>query len=187
MYKQVIVVNKEVNMTADKLIGQCCEASTFFLIKMLQNNTARRIKNLYPALEADGSPQLYKRADLNKFAEEARQKGDYFFYAKPVDPANPYGELMLCDGPEYKYQCRMDIDSNLFEVLVSGDIARVILEAENYEYMQEMVEMAKKAGMVEDRDFVLTKNETSWTCIGFAPMEAEKIDAVTGKLQLYKG
>lgn len=198
MYKQVVVVNKEVNLTADKLIGECCDATTFFLIKMLQDNTARRIKNLYPALEADGGPQLYKRADLNKFAEEARQKGDKFFYAKPVDPANPYGELMLCDGPEYKYQCRMDIDSNLFEALVSGDISRVILEAENCEHMQKIVEKAKEAGMVEGVDMFLIRDAckteltpdetgTRWTCIGFAPMKADKIDAVTGKLQLYKG
>jgi PTH2 family peptidyl-tRNA hydrolase len=63
--------------------------------------------------------------------------------------------------------------------------------------MQKIVEKAKGAGMVEGREFFcirdaclteLTPDETGtrWTCIGFAPMDAEKIDSVTGKLQLYR-
>ena len=51
--------------------------------------------------------------------------------------------------------------------------------------------------MIEDIDFFcirdnclteLTPDETGtrWTCIGFKPMDSEKIDKVTKKLQLFK-
>lgn len=49
------------------------------------------------ANKAKNEPQFYKRADLHQWAEEARERGDDFFYARPVDPNNPYGELELCE------------------------------------------------------------------------------------------
>lgn len=199
-YKQVIVVNKELGMSGGKLGAQCSHASMAFLTRMIQRNTTKKPnEHYYPAWEdpAHTAPQMYKRNDLHQWAEEARRQGKDGFYAKPVDPDNPYGELMLCE-PTYRYECNMAIDNNLYEQWMGGLFTKVILEAKNEAQMQKIVDKAKETGMVEGVDFFLIKDAclteltpdetgTRWTCIGFAPMDAEKINAVTGKLQLYKG
>lgn len=199
-YKQVIVVNKELNLSAGKLGSQVSHASMAFLTKMIQANTIKHLnERYYPIWQDDNRtiPQLYKRNDLNAWAEEARMRGEDCFYAKHVDPSKPCGELELCE-PNYHYECHMTIDRDLYEQWMGGIFTKVILEAKNEAQMQKIVEKAKEAGMVEGREFFCIRDAcltelipdetgTRWTCIGFAPMEAEKIDIVTKKLQLYKG
>jgi peptidyl-tRNA hydrolase len=186
-------------MSRGKMSAQVSHASMAFLTRMIQNNTAQRITNRYRAWENDSctKPQLYKRGDLYKWAEEARARGDEYFYARPVNPNDPYGELELCQ-PSYRYECHLTIDKDLYEQWMGGLFTKVILEAKNENQMRRIVEKAKESGMIEEREFFcirdaclteLTPDETGtrWTCIGFVPMSSEKIDAVTGKLQLYKG
>jgi PTH2 family peptidyl-tRNA hydrolase len=199
MYKQIIVVNKDLGMSAGKLASQVSHASMAFLSKMIQNNTVQKVENRYSVwANADKTkPQWYMRSDLHKWAEAARERGDDYFYARPIDPSQPYGELELCD-PDCRYECHMNIDKDLFEQWMGGIFTKVILEAKNENQMKKIAEKAKESGMTEDVDFFcvrdcclteLTPDETGtrWTCIGFRPMEAEKIDVVTKKLQLYKG
>lgn len=199
MYKQVIVVNKELNMSGGKLAAQVSHGSMAFLTRMIQANTKKHtIEQYYRVWEDDElkTPQMYKRNDLYQWAEEARRQGKDGFYARPVNSHEPYGELELCE-PTYKYVCQMTIDKDLYEKWMGGIFTKVILEAKNEAHMTKIVEKAKEAGMVENvhfhciRDACLTEltpdeTGTRWTCIGFAPMEAEKIDAVTKRLQLYK-
>ena len=50
-----------------------------------------------------GTRQYYKRPDLDKWSEEFYNKGKLVFYAEPVDPKNPCGELRLSEKKvEYK-------------------------------------------------------------------------------------
>ncbi len=44
----------------------------------------------------------YKRPDFCAWAAEAYKRGEQFFFCRPVDPNDPYGEQELCD-PEYRY------------------------------------------------------------------------------------
>lgn len=197
-YKQVIVVNKELGMSAGKMSAQVSHSSMAFLTRMIQVNTKKKIENRYSVWVDDGhtEPQTYKRSDLQQWAEEARRRGEDCFYARPVDPAKPYDDLELCK-PSYHYECHMNIDKDLFEQWMGGIFTKVILEAKNEAQMKKIVEKANEAGMVEGVDYFeirdaclteLTPDETGtrWTCIGFAPMDASRIDPVTKKLQLYK-
>lgn len=201
MYKQVIVVNKELGMSVGKMSAQVSHASMAFLTRMLQRNTSKIAIHAHRAWRIDSNgnkiPQMYKRNDLDTWAREARIRGEDVFYARPVDPTKPYGELELCE-PDYRYECNMDIDKEVYEQWMGGSFTKVILEAKNEDHMQKIVEKAREAGMIENVDFhcirdncltELTPDETGtrWTCIGFAPMESEKIDAITKRLQLYKG
>lgn len=199
MYKQAIVVNKELGMSVGKICSQVSHGSMAFLTRMIQQNASKKIEHRYNAWkDADHTkPQLYKRGDLWKWAEEARNRGKDYFYARPVDPNKPYGEFELCE-PNYHYECRMNIDKDLFEQWLGGIFTKVILEAKNEAHMQKIVEKAKEAGMVEGIDFECIRDAckteltpdatgTRWTCIGFAPMDAERIDPITKKLQLYSG
>lgn len=197
-YKQVIVVNKELKMSFGKMSAQVSHGSMAFLTRMIKNNTTMCIDGRYPVWENNEhtKPQLYKRNDLNTWAQEARDRGEDCFYARPVNPNDPYGELKHCE-PNYHYDCHMTIDKDLYEQWICGNFTKVILEAKNEAQMQKIVEKAKAAGMIEGVDFYLIRDNclteltpdetgTRWTCIGFAPMDAEKIDIVTKKLQLYK-
>lgn len=200
MYKQVIVVNKDLNLSKGKMAVQVSHASMAFLSHMIQRHTTKRVDNRYPVWNVENgnrTPLFYKRIDLDTWAREARIRGEDYFFALPVNPAEPYGELKLCDYC-YHYETHMVIDTDLYEKWMGGSFTKVILEAKNETQMQKIIEKAKEAGMIEGESFFcirdnclteLTPDETGtrWTCIGFAPMEAEKIDKITKKLQLDKG
>lgn len=199
-YKQIIVVNKELNMSKGKMAAQVSHASMVFLTRMIQANTRKVADGLRYAWQIDEhgkkTPQMYKRGDLDTWAREARIRGEDYFYVRPVDPNNPYGELELCE-PRYHYETNMVVDNDIYEQWMGGVFTKVILSAKNENEMNKVVQKAIDAGMVEGVDFFcirdaclteLTPDETGtrWTCIGFAPMDAEKIDVVTKRLQLFK-
>lgn len=60
------------------------------------------ISRRFDAVE-NGKHMLYRREDLTQLAKEAFERGEKYFYCKPVDEKNPYGPLVLCE-PEYKYR-----------------------------------------------------------------------------------
>ena len=205
-YKQVIVVNKELEMSKGKMAAQVSHASRAFLTRMIQRNTTRITEHQYPVWEyvlidletgeREKRPQRYKRGDLDKWAKEARDRGEDYFYAKPVNPENKYGTLELCE-PDHYYKTNFIVDKGLYEEWMGGIFTKVILSAKNEAQMKKVVEKAIECGMVEDEDFFcirdaclteLTPDETGtrWTCIGFSPMESDKIDVVTKRLQLFK-
>lgn len=200
MYKQIIVVNKELSMSPGKFGAQVSHASMAFLTTMIQKNTHKVLINgisYHPCYASEGKIQRYKRDDLNRWAEEARTRGEKCFYTRPIDKDHPCGVLELCE-PEYEYQSVLFMDKNLYEEWLGGIFTKVVLEAKNEAQMQKTVDKAIAAGLVEGRDFFcirdaclteLTPDETGtrWTCIGFRPMSAEDIDPVTKRLQLYKG
>ncbi len=200
-YKQVIIVNKELGMSKGKMAAQVSHASMAFITRMIQENTVKIVENRYNAWEIDRKtgkrePQMYKRNDLNEWALEARIRGDQYFYARPVDPDNPYGKLELCDEA-YHYTTRMEIDKDLYEQWMGGLFTKVVLAAKNEREMEKIIAKAEEAGLIGGRDFFcirdaclteLTPDEsgTRWTCIGFAPMDESVIDPITKKLQLFK-
>ena len=198
--KQTIVINRELNMSAGKLAAQVSHASMAFLTTMIQNHACKVLINgihRYPCYNSTGEKQLYKRDDLWQWAEEARNAGKDCFYARPVKLSDPCGELMLCE-PEYGYTSTIFMDKELYENWIGGIFTKVNLAAKNEKQMQQIVEKAKEAGLIEGRDFFcirdaclteLTPDETGtrWTCIGFRPLPNDVIEPITKKLQLYKG
>lgn len=204
-YKQVIIVNKELNMSKGKMAAQVSHASMAFLTRMIQGASRKTCDNAYPVWDTSRSfdegksnkqVMLYRRGDLSAWAKEFSKKGEDYFYARPVDPENPYGELELCE-PHVFYHTELEIDADLYEQWLGGIFTKVILEAKNETQMAKIIEKAKEAGMTEDKDFFcirdaclteLTPDETGtrWTCIGFRPMDSEEIDPITKKLQLFK-
>ena len=62
----------------------------------------KRSINAYKAIYNNGLPCLYKRNDLCTWAQEAYERGEKYFYCRPVDPDDPYGKFELCE-PEYRW------------------------------------------------------------------------------------
>ncbi len=204
MYKQLIIVRKDLQMSVGKTSAQVSHASMAFLTRMIQANTTKKVnENYYHAWsdEKHITPQLYKRLDLNQWASDARKNGEDGFYARPVNLNDPYGELMLCE-PTYNYSCHMTIDKGLYEQWMGGIFTKIVCEAKNKNQLMKAVTMAEEMGMVENKDFFIIRDACltelepeefdengvgrTITCIGFAPMEAEKIEKISKKFQLLK-
>lgn len=196
MYKQVIIARKDLAMSAGKLSAQISHGSMAFLTWMIRDNAKKCVEYRHHAYTPDGKPQWYKRADLHNWAKEARERGEKYFYAKPKDASDPYGELELCDE-NYHYEATVSIDKDLYEQWIGGAFTKCVLQAKNKNQLLKAKTMAEELGMVEGEDFWLIRDNCyteltpededgrTLTCIGFKPMDAEIIDKIGKKFHLY--
>ena len=72
--------------------------------------------NKIQAIDHRGNPLYYKRNDLTKWAQEARDRGDTEFYIEAVDPLKPNGELQLTE-PVYGYELEEPLTEDEFREL----------------------------------------------------------------------
>lgn len=95
------------------------------------------------------------------------------------------------------YFTAFSIDKNLYENWIEGAFTKIVLAVDDESELNAVIEYAIANGMKEGVDFFcirdnclteLTPDETGtrFTCIGFLPMEAEKIDVITRHLKLYR-
>lgn len=140
MYKQVIVVNKELNMSPGKLGAMVAHGATSFFCEWFRQNVAT-------------SNETYN---------------DYLI--KPT----------------------ARVDKELFAQWISGSFTKIVLEIENTEEMKKLIKTAHEYGMINRKDFFNVVDESTeffdipqWAVIAFRPMEVEKIDPITGSLNLY--
>lgn len=152
MYKQIIIVRKDLGLSSGKLAGQVTHASMAFLTRQIQKK----------------SNKVYQS-----------------------------------DGSDYYYVSNLVFDKDLFEEWINGIFTKIVLEAKNKNQLLKAKTIAEELGMKEDEDFFLIKDccltelepeevdengvGRTLTCIGFKPMEAEVIDQIGKKFQMYKG
>lgn len=203
MYKQIIIVRKDLNMTPGMLATQVFHASMIFMINMIKKHAELYVKeNKHPAFKtiiSNGkckiTPINYQRKDLSNWAKEYFEKGEKFFYTKPVDPANPHEKLELCE-PTYYYSATLNFEKELYEQWIDGEYIQCIFQAKNKYQLLRVVDMAKELGMKEDEDYYLIYDKGNeeltqeddnkiLTCIVFRPMDSDVIDKIGRKYQLY--
>lgn len=94
------------------------------------------------------------------------------------------------------YHIDISLDTDLFHDWITGAETKVVCRAKNKDDLLRAVEAAKELGMEEYKDYFLIYDtcrtelekespEGTLTCIGFRPMEAEEIDKIGKKYQLY--
>lgn len=203
MYKQIIIVRKDLQMSPGKLAAQVSHGSMAFLTWAIRNKAVRYVnEERCPSWEykKDGNsyvkkPMLYRREDLTQWAKEAFEKDEPYFYYKPVDSQNPCGRLMLCT-PTHKYISRLEFDTELYEQWIDGEFTKCVLQAKNKNQLLKAKTMAEDLGMKEGEDFWLIKDNChtelepeedgrTLTVIGFKPMDSEIIDQIGKKYHLY--
>ena len=203
-YKQVIIVRKDLNMTPDKLIKQVANAAIVFLTKVIQKNTKKIFENQYPVWEYIWNndskdiikrPQKYLRSDFHTWAKEARDRGEDYFYARPIDPNNKYGKFELCE-PIFHYEVNFKMDKNLYEQWTDGLFTKIICGAKNKNQLLEVIDIAESLGLEENKDFFLIRDDCqtelisededgkTLTCIGFKPLPIEISTQLSKKYQL---
>lgn len=199
MYKQIIIARKDLKMSPGKLSAQVSHGSMAFLTWLIRNNTTKILDNYHRAYEYSRGekikPQYYLRPDLNQWAEEARENGKNGFYAKPINPNNPYGKLELCN-PSYHYSTKFNIDNDIYEQWIDGEFTKCVLQARNKNHLLKAKTMAEEMGMSEGEDFWIIydnchtelepeEDGRTLTVIGFKPMDSEIIDKIGRKYHLY--
>lgn len=140
MYKQVIVVNKSLNMSPGKLGAMVAHGATSFFCEWFKRNV--------------------------------------------VTSNETYNDYLITPSAR--------VDKELFAQWISGSFTKIVLEVENDAAMKAIIEKAHEYGMVNRQDFFNIVDESTefldipqWAVIAFKPMEAEKIDPITGELNLY--
>lgn len=206
MYKQIIIARKDLNMSHGKLAAQVSHASIAFLSQLIRNNTFKFADHRYRAWKGDlpweeckledRIPQHYRRGDLERWANLTRSRRQDYFYAKPVNPDEPYGELELCE-PSHHYETKFNIENEIYEQWLDGQYTKCVLQAKNKSILLTAKAMAEELGMEEGKDFFLIydncytelmpeeDNGKTLTCIGFKPMDSETIDKIGKKFHLY--
>lgn len=93
---------------------------------------------------------------------------------------------------EYTIKRGARVDRDLYAEWICGSFTKIVLEVENEEQMKEIVKKAHEAGMINGHDFFNIVDESTefldipqWAVIAFRPMTPEKIDPITGELNLY--
>jgi peptidyl-tRNA hydrolase len=145
----------------------------------------------------------YKHPDLNRFSQEAFAEGKDEFYVKQKCIDDPYalGFERVLENEIKDYHSHINVSKDLYEQWIGGTFTKVVLEARNKNQLLAAVIMAEKLGMQEGEDFFLIKDNCytelepeevdengvgrTLTCIGFAPMNAEKIDQIGKKYHIY--
>ena len=108
----------------------------------------------------------------------------------------------LVTTPKMDYWSLLKFDRNIYEQWIDGSFTKCVLEAKDKNKLLKAVELAEGLGMKENEDFFLIKDNCytelepeefdedgqgrTLTCIGFKPMDAEIIDKIGKKFQLYK-
>lgn len=199
MYKQLIIARRDLRMSPGKLAAQAAHASMAFLVDKVVKNTTYRDRNENRFLASyDGiAPIDYRREDLRQWAKEAVERHEKYFYAEPVNPADPYEDLKLIEKVKTHYFTSFVINDDLYEQWINGSFTKVVCVARNKSHLIKAVKMAEELGLRESKDFYLIRDNCSTelepededgrtlTCIGFTPMEDTIIDKIGKKYQLY--
>lgn len=210
MYKQIIIVRKDLKMSSGKLAVQVSHASMAFLTSAIRKSRKEVIdckvgyayEEQHFLLPWDGrEPMSYRRHDLDTWAKEARKRGDNYFYFEPVNENDQYGELRLCEK-KYHVESTLSFDAGLYDQWINGTFTKVVLEAKNRNQLEKAITIANEMGLIEGKDYFcirdnclteLTPEEIdedgvgrTLTCIGFVPMENSIIDMIGRNYQLWK-
>ena len=142
-------------------------------------------------------PQQYRRGDLYQWAKETRARGEEYFYYRPVNPNDPYGELELCD-PTYHYESKISIDIDTWDNWICDSFTKIVCEAKNRSQLYKVVVLADSLGLKENKDYFIIRDNClteltpedpdgrTPTCIGFKPLPEDIVNQISHKFQLYK-
>ena len=184
--RQIIIIRKDLNMSAGKFAAQASHASMAFLIQIIKDHGKGKDYNIYPVWEdyAMTKPVKFLDDKKNEEAKKARAEGHRYI-------SWPTGKKGYEVAP-------FDIDEEVYEWM-KGAFTKTICEAKNRNHLMKAVKYAEELGLKEGKDFFLIKDNCytelepededgrTLTAIGFRPMATETAHKISKKFQLFKG
>ena len=205
LYKQVVIVRKDLNMSTGKLAAQVSHATMAFLTNAIKQN-AHEVLDCEIGYSWEGSfhgapkPALYRHPDLNRWAEEAREEGKDFFYFEKENSNDELSRFRRCERKSH-IESTLKLDHGVYDGWINGIFTKVVLQARNKSQLLKAIDLAKEAGLVEGRDYFCIRDNCltelvpeevdengvgrTLTCIGFRPMESEIIDKIGRKYHIW--
>ena len=204
--KQIIIVRKDLNMSKGKMAAQVAHASMAFLTSQIRKKS-REVLDCevgccyYTDIDINGKiivtlPQEYRRADLDKWAEEARERGEKYFYFEEYAPY----KLRLCERRSH-VESILSFDWEMYNDWICGSFTKIILEAKNKYQLEKVYKIAEELGLEDGVDFFPIKDNCytelepeevdengvgrTLTCVGFIPLNDEMANKISKKYQLY--
>ena len=94
------------------------------------------------------------------------------------------------------YQVNYRLDKDIYDNWINDGVTKVVCGARNRGKLEKAIEKAKELGMIEGVDYfpivdacrtelIPESPQGTLTCVGFRPMEAEKIDEIGKDFHLY--
>lgn len=182
MYKQVIIVRKDLQMSHGKLAAQVSHASMAFLANMIRKNTKETRKTLLFVNDRNGERIKYDDPEVQKLAKEATDNGVNVFTV-------PDGATV------YEIQPFL-IENGIYTEWIEDAFTKVVLQAKNKNALLRAAKMADELGMKEGTDYFLIRDNCrtelnpededgrTLTCIGFKPMDEKIIDKIGKRYHL---
>lgn len=221
--RQLIIVRKDLGMSIGKTAVQCCHASQAWLMNKIRNRAKVQADSLYqrhrsfviskkpnslvpytysPDLNGNmvyKMPMMYKREDLSKWAIQAFENGDDYFWTKHSADNPCELELVSQDEVTYYYEVCFILDIDTVDKWINDIYTKTICGAKNKTNLLKAATMAQELGLKENEDYFLiydrcltelTPEEQdkdggkTLTCIGFRPLEDEVVHKISKKFQL---
>ena len=115
--RQLIIARKDLQMSPGKLAAQVSHASMAFLTTQIRKNARKVWKyKTYQSFQVEPfsekripGPRLYKHGGLCRFSQEAYEKGQDYFTARPIDSENMDAGLELCENEYDSYAAELTI------------------------------------------------------------------------------
>lgn len=182
MYKQIIIVRKDLNMSHGKMASQVSHASMAFLTTQIREKAEKK----------------WNRSELAGFFGPLLN-GITFGKDGGVETGHDDNNAGSGKTPQIHYEATLSFDRNLYEQWIRGSFTKCVLEAKNRERLLQAMETASGLGMKQGIDFFPIydscftellpeeENGTTLTCVGFRPMDSDVIDEIGKKYQLYRG
>ena len=199
--RQIIIVRKDLNMSAGKLSAQVAHASLAYFTTIMKHNAKQIHQYRHIAIDENGNLARYRRVDLDRMSKDAYSRGEKYFYARPLNIDDPYGPIVQCSDI-YKTECKFEIDNSIFENWINGSFTKTVCEAKNKYQLLKAVDIANGLGLYEGIDFFLIKDNClteltpeeidkngigrTLTCIGFKPLDDDIAHQISKKYQLFK-
>lgn len=121
--------------------------------------------------------------------------GAMAFLTRPLK--NMYDEKATLETNGSKVKVSLAFPKDIYEQWICGSFAKVVCEAKNKNQLLKAVTIAEEMGLEEGRHFFLIRDNCltelepededgrTLTCIGFIPMDDERMHQISKKYQLY--
>lgn len=193
MHTQIIIARKDLGMSDGDLAIQVSNASMAFLTsEMIQLGALTADFKLAYTWKPDGQPAKFSKPEVNKLAKYARDNNQRSFYYTIDENGHA-----VFSPRTYHYEVTLKYDVGFWHEWMEGSLAKILLQVNSRDELEELIKNATNIGFVEGEDFFPIMDpsiaettpkegdESTLTCVGFRPMDDELIGVIRYRYNIW--